>query len=153
MCTIRSTKYRTKDSDGFHDSLRKLLTFGDATTGFPSKWRLRNERRNSPWWCVTTQIWVLLLIGRASWEFDSTNQKLYLWVVTRHQYGISTLVFQTSFGEETCGRFAKCRLQAILRRNSTSYSVSNVFAAGCLIEVFFKEGEFHTSALYPYRSG
>ena len=28
-------------------NLRKLLTFCDAITGFPSKWRLRNERRNS----------------------------------------------------------------------------------------------------------
>ena len=26
-------------------SLRKQPTFGDATTGFPAKWRLRNERR------------------------------------------------------------------------------------------------------------
>ena len=28
-------------------SLRKQLTFGDPTTGFPAKWHLRNERRNS----------------------------------------------------------------------------------------------------------
>ena len=28
-------------------SLRKQPTFGDATTGFPAKWRLRNKRRNS----------------------------------------------------------------------------------------------------------
>ena len=28
-------------------SLRKQLTLGDATTDFPAKWRLRNERRNS----------------------------------------------------------------------------------------------------------
>ena len=28
-------------------SLRKQPTFGDATTGFPAKWRLRKERRNS----------------------------------------------------------------------------------------------------------
>ena len=28
-------------------SLRKQSTFGDATTGFLAKWRLRNERRNS----------------------------------------------------------------------------------------------------------
>ena len=28
-------------------SLRKQPTFGDATTGFPVKCRLRNERRNS----------------------------------------------------------------------------------------------------------
>ena len=32
---------------GFICSLRKQPTFGDATTGFPAKWRLRNERRNS----------------------------------------------------------------------------------------------------------
>ena len=29
------------------DSLRKQPTFCDATTCFPAKWRLRNERRNS----------------------------------------------------------------------------------------------------------
>ena len=28
-------------------SLRKQPTFGNATTGFPDNWRLRNERRNS----------------------------------------------------------------------------------------------------------
>ena len=27
--------------------VRKQLTFGDANTGFPAKWRLRNEHRNS----------------------------------------------------------------------------------------------------------
>ena len=27
-------------------SLRKQLTFGNATTGFPAKWRLRNEHKN-----------------------------------------------------------------------------------------------------------
>ena len=31
-------------------------------------------------------------------------------VVTRHQYGISALVSQTSFGGETSGSVAKCRL-------------------------------------------
>ena len=47
-------------------SLRKQPTFGDATTGFPAKWRLRNKR----WWHVTTQIWVVLLIG---WNKFSTR--------------------------------------------------------------------------------
>ena len=38
----------------------------------------------------------------------STTQ---LWVVTRHQYGISTLVSQTSFGGDlTSGSVAKCQL-------------------------------------------
>ena len=48
-------------------SLRKQRTFGDATTGFPAKWRLRNERKNSIyWWRVTIQICVVLLTGRAA---------------------------------------------------------------------------------------
>ena len=33
-----------------------------------------------------------------------------IWVVTRHQYEISALVSQTSFGGETSGSVAKCRL-------------------------------------------
>ena len=41
----------------------------------------------------------------------TTNQNTtQIWVVTRHQYGISTLVSQTSFGRETSGRVAKCQL-------------------------------------------
>ena len=47
--------------------LRKQRTFGDATTGFPAKWSLRNERKNSIyWWRVTIQICVVLLTGRAA---------------------------------------------------------------------------------------
>ena len=37
----------------------------------------------------------------------STTQ---IWVVKRHQYGISALVSQTSFRVETSGNVAKCRL-------------------------------------------
>ena len=33
--------------DNSFTSLKKQPTFGDATTDFPAKWRLRNERRNS----------------------------------------------------------------------------------------------------------
>ena len=33
-----------------------------------------------------------------------------VWVVTRHQYGISALVSQTSFQGETSGGVAKCQL-------------------------------------------
>ena len=46
-------------------------------------------------------------ISRATRPIRSTTQ---IWVVTRHQYGISALVSQTSFGGETSGSVAKCRL-------------------------------------------
>jgi len=42
-------------------SLRKQPAFGDTTTGFPKKWRLRNERRSS---IVTTRRY--LDLGSAS---------------------------------------------------------------------------------------
>ena len=52
-------------------------------------------------------------VGNLIQPIRSTSQ---IWVVTRHHYGISALVSQTSFGGETSGSVAKCRLfsQAIL---------------------------------------
>ena len=93
-------------------SLRKQPTFGEATTGFPAKWRLRNETRNSrkmtrhytdlgsasDWSCC---------VGNLIQPIRNTTQ---IWVVTRHQHGISALVSQSSFGGKTSGSIAKCRL-------------------------------------------
>ena len=99
-------------------SLRTQPTFGNATTGFPAKWRLRNERRNSilmtrhypdlgsasDWSCR---------VGNLIQPIRSTTQ---IWVVTRHQYGISALLSQTSFGGETSGNVAKCRLFSLAKQ-------------------------------------
>ena len=46
-------------------------------------------------------------ISHAAGPIRSTTE---ICVVTRHQYGISVLVSQTSFGGETSGSVAKCRL-------------------------------------------
>ena len=86
--------------------------FGDATTSFPAKWRLRNEGRN---FILMTRHYPdlgsasdwLNQISHAARPIRSTTQ---IWVVTRHQYGISALVPQTSFGGETSGSVAKCRV-------------------------------------------
>ena len=89
-----------------NNSLRKQPTFGDATTVYPAKWRLRNERINST-----------LMMRHYSQDLDSASDWSYrvgnliqpirsttqISVVTRHQYGISALVSQTSFGGETSG--------------------------------------------------
>ena len=80
-------------------NLRKQSTFHDATTGSPAKWHLRNEHRNSvlmtyhypdpgsasDWSCR---------VGNLLQPIRSSTQ---IWVVTRHQYGISALVSQTSW--------------------------------------------------------
>ena len=46
-------------------------------------------------------------VGNLIQPIRSTSQ---IWVVTRHQYGISALVSRTSFGGETSGSVAKCWL-------------------------------------------
>ena len=46
-------------------------------------------------------------ISHAARPIRSTTQ---IWVVTRHQYGISALVSQMSFGGETNGSITKCLL-------------------------------------------
>ena len=46
-------------------------------------------------------------ISHAARPIRRTTQ---IWIVTRHQYGISALVSQTSFGGETSSSVAKCWL-------------------------------------------
>ena len=77
-----------------------------------TKRRLSNERRNS----------ILMMrhhpdLGSASdWlkrvgtSFQPIRSTTKIWVVTRHQYGISALVTQTSFCEGSSGDLAKGRL-------------------------------------------
>ena len=67
--------------------------------GFPAKWRLRNERRNS---ILMTRHYPDL--GSASdWSCRVGNliqpirRTTQIWVVTRHQYGISAVMSKTSF--------------------------------------------------------
>ena len=80
-------------------SLKRQQTFGDATTGFPAKWRLRNERRNSILMTChypdlgSASDW-LNQISHAARPIRSTTQ---IWVKTHHQYRISALDSQTRF--------------------------------------------------------
>ena len=78
-----------------YSSLRKQTTFCNATNGFSAKWRLRNERRNAILMTChypdlgSASDW-LKQTSHALCSFRNTTQ---IWVVTRHQYGISALVF------------------------------------------------------------
>ena len=86
-------------------SPRKQPTFHYATTGFPAKWRLRNEGKNSlRMKCHHPDLdsasdW-LKQISRAARSIKSTTQ---IFVVTRRQYGIFARVSQTSFRGKTSG--------------------------------------------------
>ena len=91
-------------------SLRKLPTFCDAET----------SAEISYWWRVTSASDWLNQISYAARPIRSNTQ---IWLVTHrqcHEYGISALVPQTSFGGETSGSVAKCRVFSLVR-----YSASN----------------------------
>ena len=91
-------------------SLRKQPTFGEATTGFPAKWRAQKFHTDDA--SSATQIWVVLLdwLNQISHVARPIRSATQIWVEMRHQYGISVLISQTSFGGETSGSVAKCRL-------------------------------------------
>ena len=80
-------------------NLRKQQTFRDAIPGFPAKWRLRNDQRNS---ILMTRHYPdlgsasdwLKQISHAVRPIRSTTQLL---VLTRYQYGISTIFLKRQF--------------------------------------------------------
>ena len=86
-------------------SVRKQPTFCAASTGFPAKWRLRNERRDSI--LLTRYYPDLGRVSDRSWRVGNLLQPIrsttQTWLVTHHQYGFSALVSQTSIHEETSG--------------------------------------------------
>ena len=90
-------------------SLKKQPTFDDATTGFPTKQHLRNERSNSI--LITGHYPDLVSASYRSCHMGNSIQPIksttQIRVVTRHQYGNSALVSQTSFGGETSGSVTK----------------------------------------------
>ena len=84
-------------------SLRKQPAFCNVTTGYPSKLRFRNKRRNS---MLMTGHYPDLGSASDSLKicFNRLGVTTHICLVTRHQYGISALVSQTSFrGETSCG--------------------------------------------------
>ena len=93
-------------------SLGKRPTFHDVTTGFPAKWRLRNERRNS----ISITCHYLNLGSASDWlkQISLAARPIisttHIWLVARHQYGISAFGPQTSFHGETSGVDGKWQL-------------------------------------------
>jgi len=78
--------------------VREQPKFPYPTTGFPAKWRLRNKRRNPILMMpnypdVGSASDCLKQMSLATWLIRSTTQ---IWVVTRHQCGISAVVYQMS---------------------------------------------------------
>ena len=85
----------------YRTSLRKQPISRDTTTGFPAKWCLGNEHRNSILSLMTCHYPDLDTASDWSCRWWNLLQPIrsitQIWVVTRHQYGISALVSQTSF--------------------------------------------------------
>ena len=72
---------------------------------------MRNKRRNSI--LITRHTDLGSTCDWLNQIFDAVRpirSSTQIWVVTRLQYGISALVSETSFGGETSGSVAKCRL-------------------------------------------
>ena len=60
--------------------------------------------------------WVMLLIGKEIQPTRSTTQIWVMLLIGKEIHGISALISQTSFGGETSGSVAKCRLFSEVKR-------------------------------------
>ena len=106
---------------GLFPSLRKQLTFCDATTGFTAKWLLRNKHKNTILMTChyldlgSTSDW-LKQISHMALPVRSTTQ---ISVVERHQYWISGLITQISFAGKpvVTSRNVGCFLRVLIFRN------------------------------------
>ena len=100
------------------------------------------------WWRDTTQI------GWATREtcFNQSENTTQIWVVTRHQYGITALVPQTSFPVQTRGGVAKCRLfsQAVvvqrLITHVSAVSTSNFLRLNSFSRFYFRSDMYSITA-------
>ena len=102
----------------------RMTKFSAITVAWENRWHFMMPPTVSPWnevwetsaeipywWCVTTQ-WGSALdwLKQISQVAQPIRSSTRIWVVTRHQYGISALVSQTSFCGEIIGGIAKCHL-------------------------------------------
>ena len=97
----------TFHSGGLDHSVKKLSFPRQSSISFPFS---ENSRHFAtlPLVFPPNEVWKTInQISHAARPIRGTTQ---IWVVTRHQYWISALVCQTSFGGETSGSVTKCRL-------------------------------------------
>ena len=88
-------------------------------------------------WLVTTKIWVVLLIGWNKFLSRHDQSEELPRSVTRHQYGIAALVFQTSFRGETSGGVLKCRLFShATQRHVVSWALGKKISSSFLPELW-----------------
>jgi len=72
-------------------------------------------------------------LKHAGTSFQPIRSTTKIWVVMRHQYGISALVTQTSFCEGSSGELAKCRLFSQANNLSEMYSSGLLMNASIMI--------------------
>ena len=126
----QSPTYVQKTTTGSFNSLRKQPKFWTPPMVSPQTDVWGTSTEIPYWWRFTSQILSVLPI----WSCGEGNflqlikRTTQVRVVTRHQYGISVLVSQTSFRGETSGGVAKCRLfsQATLSAVKNTYQTSSL---------------------------
>ena len=93
----------------------------------------------------------LCCVGNLIQSIRSTTQ---IWVVTRHQYGISAHVSQMSFRGETRGGIAKCRLFSQAKAFQVDYFLrireKNLKSNGVLVVARMLKSKSLYSSDMPY---
>ena len=124
---LEQAKHRShKKSAPRHPSLRKQPTLRDTTIGFPAKWRLRNERRNSilmkrhysNWYYLVEANFPRSLINQRHFPDLGSNTEL-VWnfcAFLRHHFA-----WTTRMASRSVGSFLRL-LPIIVERQSTLFT-------------------------------
>ena len=74
--------------------LTKQPAFHDSSSGVPAKWRPSTKPKIPYWWRVTTQIWVVDLIGWSKYLSQHNQSEALLWP---RQWHVISMKFVPSF--------------------------------------------------------
>ena len=84
-------------------------------------------------------------LNQISYVAQPIRSTTQIWVVTCHQCGISVLISQMSFGGETSGSVAKCRLFS--QATKGAIKVKRVVQVSCLLLMNFQGFSQHLKLL------
>ena len=84
-------------------------------------------------------------LNQISYVAQPIRSTTQIWEVTRHQYGISVLISQTSFGRETSGSVTKYRLFSQAAKGAIK--VKRVVQVSCLLLMNFQGFSQHLKLL------
>ena len=126
--------------------LTKQPAFHDSSSGVPAKWRPSNKPKIPYWWRVTTQIWVVDLIGWSKYLSQHNQSEALLWP---RQWHVISMKFVPSFlrrhfagkpvvPSRNVGHFLRLKMWWIWLKNLEKSISSTAVGVSCFFKILYQ---------------